>query len=102
MPIEFSWPLLPRTVSPTDIQLVLNTGEVVTPELAALNPNYDYNERHVIVVFGDFGNRLPPGTEGARHPVSIRIVEDDTPLMAVRPNGPASIVRSAEHTSELQ
>lgn len=92
MPIEFSWPILGSTVDPTDIQLILNTGEVVTPDVAALNPNYDYNERHVIVVFGDFGNRLVPGTEGARYPVSIRIVEDDTPLMAVGPNGPVSLV----------
>lgn len=99
MPIEFSWPLLPSTVDPTDIQLILNTGEVVTPEVAALNPNYDYNERHVIVVFGDFGNRLTPGTEGARYPVSIRIVEDDTPLMAVGPNGPVSIVGLTQDSS---
>lgn len=99
MPIEFSWPLLPSTVDPTDIRLILNTGEEVTPEVAALNPNYDYNERHVIVVFGDFGNRLTPGTEGARYPVSIRIAEDDTPLMAVGPNGPVSIVGLTQTSS---
>ncbi len=92
MPIEFSWPLLPSTVDPTDIAITLNTGEVVTPEVAALNPNYDFNERHVIVVFGDFGNRLTPGTEGARYPVSIEIVEDDTPLMAVGHGSPVSVV----------
>jgi len=92
MPIEFSWPVLPSTVNPTDIAVTLNTGEVVTPEVAALNPNYDFNERHVIVVFGDFGNRLAPGTEGARYAVSVEIVEDDTPLMAVGPNGPVSLV----------
>ncbi len=92
MPIEFSWPLLPSTVSPTDIAVTLNTGEVITPDAAALNPNFDFNERHVIVVFGDFGNRLVPGTEGARYPVSIAIVQDDTPLMAVGRNGPVSIV----------
>lgn len=92
MPIVFSWPLLPSTVGPTDIAITLNTGEVITPDVAALNPNYDYNERHVIVVFGDFGNRLTPGTDGARYAVSVSIVEDDTPLMAVGPNGPVSVV----------
>lgn len=92
MPIVFSWPLLPSTVGPTDIRITLNTGEVITPDVAALNPNFDYNERHVIVVFGDFGNRLTPGTEGARYAVSVSIVEDDTPLMAVGANGPVSIV----------
>lgn len=92
MPIEFSWPLLPSSVSPSDIQIILNTGERVTPDLAALHPNFDYNERHVIVVFGDFANRLAPGEEGAVYPVSIEIVDDGTPLMAVGPNGPVSLV----------
>ena len=92
MPVVFSWPLLPSTVHPTDIAVTLNTGEVITPEVAALNPNYDYNERHVIVFFGDFGNRLAPGTEGARYPVSLTIVDDGTPLMAVGRDGPESLV----------
>jgi hypothetical protein len=92
LPMVFSWPLLPSTVNPTDFQLVLNTGEVVTPQAAALNPNYDYNERHVVVLFGDFANRLTPGTEGARYPVEVRIVNDGTPLQAVGPNGPVSLV----------
>lgn len=92
MPIEFSWPLLPSTVDPTDIQITLNTGEKVNPNLAALNPNYDYNERHVIVVFGEFGNRIKPGEPGAIYPVSVEIVADDTPLQAVGPNGPVNIV----------
>lgn len=91
-PIEFSWPLLPSSVSPTDIQFVLNTGEVVTPQAAALNPNYDHNERHVLVLFGEFGNRLLPGEAGAVYPVSVRIADDGTPLMAVGPDGPVSLV----------
>lgn len=68
MPIEFSHPLLPSTVDPTDIQITLNTGEVVQPLYAALNPNYDFNERQTMVVFGYFGNRLTPGTNGAVYP----------------------------------
>lgn len=86
-PIEFSWPMLPSTVSPTDFAVRLNTGEVVTPKAAALNPNYDYNERHVVVMLGEFGNRLLPGTPGAVYPVSVEIVKDDTPLQLVGPNG---------------
>jgi hypothetical protein len=92
MPIEFSWPILPSSVSPTAIAITLNTGDVVFPEAAALNPNYDYNERHVIVVFGEFGNRLLPGEPGAVYPVGIEIVAGDAPLMAVGPDGPVSIV----------
>jgi hypothetical protein len=91
MPIVFSWPLLPSSVSPTTIAIELNTGEVVKPIAAALNPNYDHNERHVMVVFGYFGNRIAPGKEGAVYPVGIEIVSGDTTLMAVGPNGPVSL-----------
>lgn len=92
MPVVFSWPILPGTVDPTDIAITLNTGEVITPEVAALNPNYDLNERHVVVFFGDFGNRLTPGTEGARYAVSVTVVDDGTPLMAIGRDGPVSLV----------
>ncbi|NYT86016.1 hypothetical protein [Pollutimonas harenae] len=92
MPIEVSWPLLPGSVSPDNIAITLNTGEIVHPVAAALNPNYDYNERHVIVVFGEFANRLTPDTPGAIYPVSVSFVQGDSPLMAVGPDGPISIV----------
>ncbi|WP_202913100.1 calcium-binding protein [Acuticoccus sediminis] len=92
MPIEFSFPVLPSTLDPTDIAITLNTGEVVTPDAAAINPNYDLNERSTVVVFGSFGNRLTPGTEGAIYPVGIEIVADDTPLMALGPDGLVSAV----------
>ena len=58
-------------MSPTDIAITLNTGEVVTPLVASLNPNYDHNERHVIVVFGHFGNRLPPGEPGMANVIDL-------------------------------
>lgn len=92
MPIEVSWPLLPSSVSPDNIAITLNTGATVTPEAAALNPNYDHNERHVIVVFGEFGNRLLPGEPSAIYPVAVTFVPGSAPLMAVGPDGPVSIV----------
>jgi hypothetical protein len=92
LPIVFSWPLLPSTLSPSDIRITLNTGATVTPDLVGLNPNFDYDERHVIVVFGELGNRIAPGEAGAIYPVSVQIVNDGTPLMAVGPNGPVSLV----------
>jgi hypothetical protein len=92
MPIVFSWPLLGSTLSPSDIRITLNTGTVVTPDLVGLNPNFDYDERHVIVVFGELGNRIAPGQDGAIYPVSVQIVNDGTPLMAVGPHGPVSLV----------
>ncbi|WP_170134915.1 calcium-binding protein [Acuticoccus kandeliae] len=99
MPIEFSFPILASTLDPTDFAITLNTGEVVTPEAAALNPNYDFNERSTVVIFGEFGNRLAPGEEGAVYPVSVSIVADDTPLMAVGPNGPVSAVGLTRESS---
>ncbi len=92
LPIVFSWPVLPGTLAPTDIAIHLNTGEVVTPAAAGLNPNGDYNERNVVVVFGEFGNRLTPGTPGAIYPVSVEIVADSKPLMLVGPGGLQSAV----------
>lgn len=91
MPIEVSWPLLPSSVAPERIAITLNTGQVVTPQLAALNPNYDHNERHVIVVFGQFGNRLSPGTPGAVYPVQVSFIDADGALMGVGPNGPVPL-----------
>ncbi len=92
MPIEVSWPLLPSSVAPENIAITLNTGEIVHPVAAALNPNYDHNERHVIVVFGEFGNRLSPDKVGAVYPTTVAFVDGQTPLMAVGPDGPVSIV----------
>ncbi|WP_397475546.1 hypothetical protein [Pusillimonas sp.] len=91
MPIEVSWPLLPSSVSPDNIAITLNTGEIVHPAAAALNPNYDHNERHVIVVFGEFGNRLAPDTVGAVYPTVVSFVKGSSPLMAVGPAGPVPI-----------
>lgn len=99
MPIEVSWPLLPSSVSPDNIAITLNTGEIVKPIAAALNPNYDYNERHVIVVFGEFGNRLRPDDARAVYPTVISFVSGDTPLMAVGPNGPVSITGLSARSS---
>jgi len=92
LPVVFSWPLLPSTLDPTDFRLTLNTGERVFPNVASISPNLEYNERHVAVIFGEFGNRLPPGADGAVYPTGVEIVEDDTPLMLVGPDGPVSAV----------
>lgn len=92
MPIVFSWPFLPSTLAPTDFAIHLNDGTTVTPVYATISPNYEYNERQVAVVFGEFGNRLRPGEEGAIYPVRVEVVADDKPLMLVGPNGPVSAV----------
>ncbi|MGE4337124.1 MAG: hypothetical protein AB7E55_14270 [Pigmentiphaga sp.] len=85
LPIVFSWPMLPSTVNPEDFLFTLSDGSQVKPQMAALAPNYDYNERSTVVVFGKFGNRGAPGTPGAVYPVRLEIVDDGTPLQLVGP-----------------
>ncbi len=91
-PIEFSWPVRPSTVDATDFVVTLNTGEQVQPKVASVFPNFEYNERSTVVIFGSFGNRLPPQHVGAVYPVRLEIATDDTPLELI---GPAGTVQSA-------
>jgi hypothetical protein len=81
LPVVFSWPILASTLQHTDFRVTLNTGETVTPDAAGIFPNFEYNERHVAVIFGDFGNRLLSGEEGQRFATRVEVVADDTPLM---------------------
>jgi sugar lactone lactonase YvrE len=87
LPIVFSWPVLTNTIDLTDFQFTLNTGEIVTPLAASSWPNFENNERNVVVVWADWGNRLPSSDPNARFPVRCEIVADDTPLTLVGPNG---------------
>jgi hypothetical protein len=87
LPIVFSWPVATDTVDPTDFKFTLNTGEVVFPHAAGMNPNWEYNERNTVVVFGDLGERKKHIEAGARFPVTLEIVADETPLILVGPGG---------------
>ena len=87
LPIVFSWPVATETVDITDFQFTLNTGEIVFPNSAGMLPNWELNERNTVVVFGDFGNRGLSSEEGVVFPVRLDIVEDETPLLLVGPNG---------------
>ena len=87
LPIVFSWPVATETVDLTDFQFTLNTGKIVFPNSAGLLPNWELNERNTVVVFGDFGNRGLGSEEGAIFPVRLDIVEDETPLLLIGPNG---------------
>lgn len=87
MPIEFSHPVLPSTVLPENFRVTLNTGEVVTPYYVAQNPNYDLNERQTLVVFGEFGNRLPADDPDAVYPMLFQVVASATPLKLITPWG---------------
>lgn len=89
LPIEFSWPVLPTTVQGSDFLVYLNDGSTTQPLVASILPNFEYNERSTVVVFGEFGNRLAPDQQGALYPVRFEIVDDGTPLTMVGPGGRA-------------
>ncbi len=80
LPIVFSWPVATETVDMTDFQFTLNTGEVVFANSAGMWPNWELNERNVVVVFVS-------SEDDAIFPVRLDIVEDDTPLLLIGPGG---------------
>lgn len=86
LPIVLSWPIDTRTLSLTDFQFTLNTGDIVRPLAVGPFPNFEDNERNTPVVFGEFGNRLPSSDPDARFPIKLEIVADDTPLMMMGPD----------------
>jgi hypothetical protein len=87
LPVEFSWPILPSTLDPSDFRVTLNNGTTVQPQVTSVFPNFEYNERSVAVLFGHFGNRIAPGRRGALYPVSLRIVGGASTLKLVGPHG---------------
>lgn len=90
LPVVVSWPVLASTVHPEDFLFTLNTGEQVVPHAAGMVPNWELNERNVIVLFGDFGNRGQADEPDAVFPVKLEIVDDGTPLMFLGPDGEQS------------
>lgn len=87
LPLEFSWPVLPGSIDPTDFLVTKSDGTQVIPEGAALNPNFEYNERSTVVLVGDFGNNLPASDPAGIYPTRIEVVAgDDTPLTLIGKN----------------
>lgn len=87
LPIVTSWPVLPSNLHPEDFLFTLNDGSQVVPNAVTMVPNWELNERTTIVVFGDFGNRLPADDPGQLFPVKLEIVDDGTPPIFVGPDG---------------
>ena len=87
LPIVFSWPVATETVDLTDFQFTLNTGDIVFANSIGMWPNWELNERNVVVAFSDFGNRGFSTEDDVIFPVRLDIVEDDTPLLLVGPGG---------------
>ena len=85
LPVEFSWPILPSTLDADDFRVNLSNGTSVTPQVTSIWPNYLYNERSVAVLFGHFGNRIPPNESGAIYPTSVQVVRGSSTLELVGP-----------------
>jgi hypothetical protein len=85
LPVEFSWPVLPSTLDPSDFRVSLSNGTTVKPQVTSIWPNFEYNERSVAVLFGHFGNRVPPSEPGAIYPVSVQVVRGRSTLKLVGP-----------------
>ena len=85
LPVEFSWPILPSTLDADDFKVTLSNGTSVTPQVTSIWPNFEYNERSVAVLFGHFGNRVPPNQPGAIYPTSVQVVRGSSTLELVGP-----------------
>jgi hypothetical protein len=85
LPVEFSWPILPSTLDADDFKVTLSNGTSVTPQVASIWPNFEYNERSVAVLFGHFGNRISPAMPGAIYPTSVQVVRGSSTLELVGP-----------------
>jgi hypothetical protein len=87
LPIVFSWPVASETVDLTDFQFTLNNGDVVFANAIGMWPNWELNERNTVVAFGDFGNRGSSSDDDVIFPIRLDIVEDETPLLLIGPDG---------------
>ena len=86
LPVEFSWPILPSTLEPSDFRVNLSNGTSITPQIASIWPNFEYNERSVAVLFGHFGDRVSPSSPGAIYPTSVEVVRGSSTLRLVGPH----------------
>ena len=85
--VQTSWPVRPSTLNGTDFKVTLNDGTVAKAVAAMVVPNFEYNERSVLILNGEFGNRFPKSDSRVRYPVKVEIVRDATPLQLVGPRG---------------
>ena len=89
LPVVFSWPVRTNTLDPSQFRFTMNTGEVVGVDSISMTPNFELNERNVVVMFSDLGNRKSASDPDARFPVRLDIVPatDGTELLLAGPDG---------------
>lgn len=84
LPIVFSWPVATETIDVSDFHFTLNTGDIGTLTGFTMFPNWELNERNVVVVMGELGNRGRGDEADAIFPVRLDVVGD---LTLVGPGG---------------
>lgn len=77
LPIVFSWPVATETIDITDFQYTLSNGEIGVLTGITMFPNWELNERNVVVLYGEFANRGFASEADAIFPVRLDIVEDE-------------------------
>ncbi len=92
IPVVFSHPIWPPSISAAAFEVTMNTGTVVTPLSASFLPNTEYNERQTVVLIGYWGNRILPGNPDAEYPVTVSIVDSPTELKFITQRGIVSAV----------
>jgi len=85
LPICFSWPVRPPTIHPSAFLITFNNGSTMQPPCAGILPNVEYNERHCVVIYGDFGTRKRSTDPLAVYPVKVEVVQR---LQLIGPDGP--------------
>ena len=87
--VQFSWPPRPSTLDGSDFAVTLNNGQTISNvSNASVGPNFEYNEGTTVVLNDNrLGNRLPKSDPGAIYPVSVRTIDDGTPLQLVGTKG---------------
>ncbi|KAI7836444.1 hypothetical protein COHA_009661 [Chlorella ohadii] len=86
LPVCFSWPILPSSITKESFLVHLTDGTKVVPPCIGINPNLEFNERHCVVLFGKFGNRLP-SKRGGVYARKVEVVRGAR-LKLVGPRGP--------------
>lgn len=76
LPVCFSMPVRPSTIKPDAFKITLTNGTTFLAPCAGILPNVEYNERHCVVLFADFGTRVQSSDPDSVYPTSIEIVSD--------------------------
>ena len=79
----FTWPVKTNTIDLSDFRITVSNGEI-TPSAAGVTPNFEINERNVVVLSGEFANKLPSSDPNSRFVTKVEVVGE---LILVGPNG---------------